>query len=70
MVFEVFCSVGYLRLHINNHLTWILANFYNAFMSSGTFPNVLNTDIVSPVYYKRNPQQFDNYRPISTLSIL
>ena len=38
-------------------------------MSSGTFQNVLKTDIVSPVYYKRNPQQFDNYRPISTLSI-
>ena len=47
----------------------ILANFYNAFMSSGTFPNVLKTGIVSPVYKKGNPQQFDNYRPISTLSI-
>ena len=46
-----------------------LANFCNAFMSSGTFPNFLKTGIVSPVYNKRNPQQFDNYRPISTLSI-
>ena len=47
----------------------ILANFYNAFMSSGTFPNVLKTSIVSPVYKKGNPQQFYNYKPISTLSI-
>ena len=38
-------------------------------MSSGTFPSVLKTDIVSPVYKKGTPQQFDNYRPISTLSI-
>ena len=38
-------------------------------MSSDTFPNVLKTGIVSPVYKKGNPQQFDNYRPISTLSI-
>ena len=38
-------------------------------MSSGTFPSVLKTGIVSPVYKKGNPQQFDNYRPISTLSI-
>ena len=47
----------------------ILAKFYNTFMSSGTFPSVLKTGIVSPVYKKGNPQQFDNYRPISTLSI-
>ena len=47
----------------------ILAKFYNTFMSSGTFPSVLKTGIVSPVYKKGNPQQFDNYRLISTLSI-
>ena len=38
-------------------------------MSSGTFPSVLKTGIVSPVYKKGNPQQFENYRLISTLSI-
>ena len=47
----------------------ILAKFYNTFMSFGTFPSVLKTGIVSPVYKKGNPQQFYNYRPISTLSI-
>ena len=38
-------------------------------MSSGKFPNVLKYGIVSPVYKKGNPWQFDTYRPISTLSI-
>ena len=28
---------------------------------------IIKTGIVSPVYKKGNPQQFDNYRPISTL---
>ena len=47
----------------------ILSNFYNLFMSSGTFPVILKTGIVSPVYKKGNQQRFDNYRPISTLPI-
>ena len=47
----------------------ILSNFYNLFMSSGTFPVILKTGIVSPVYTKGNEQLFDNYRPISTLPI-
>ena len=38
-------------------------------MSSGTFPVILKTGIVSPVYTKGNEQLFDNYRPISTLPI-
>ena len=38
-------------------------------MSSGTFPDILKTGIVSPVYKKGNQQLFDNYRPISTLPI-
>ena len=38
-------------------------------MSSGTFPVILKTGIVSPVYKKGNQQLFDNYRPISTLPI-
>ena len=38
-------------------------------MSSGTFPVILKTGIVSPVYKKGNQQLFDNYRSISTLPI-
>ena len=47
----------------------ILAKFFNAFISSGIFPKILKTGIVSPVYKKGDPQKFDNYRPISTLPV-
>ena len=36
-------------------------------MRSGTFPVILKTGIVSPVYKKGNQQLFDNYRPILTI---
>ena len=47
----------------------ILHKFLNIFLSSGIFPEILKTSIVSPVYKKGNPQLFENYRPISTLPI-
>ena len=43
--------------------------YHNLFMSSGKFPIILKTGIVSPVYKKGKQQLFDNYRPISTLPI-
>ena len=45
----------------------ILSTFYNKFMSSGIFPNILKIAIVCPVYKKDDPQKLENYRPISTL---
>ena len=54
---------------ISSVISPILAKFFNMFMSSGIFPNILKTGIVSPVYKKGDPQKFDNYRPISTLPI-
>ena len=53
----------------SNFLSPVLAVFYNKFMYSGIFPDILKTGIVSPVYKKGNPQLLDNYRPISTLPI-
>ena len=53
----------------SNFLSPVLAVFYNKFMHSGIFPDILKTGIVSPVYKKGNPQLLDNYRPISTLPI-
>ena len=46
-----------------------LAGFLNSFMESGIFPNILKIGKVTPVFKKGDPQQFDNYRPISILPI-
>ena len=46
-----------------------LAGFFNFFMESGTFPKILKTGKITPVFKKGNPQIFDNYRPISLLPI-
>ena len=50
-------------------LSPLLSKFYNKFMSSGLFPQILKVAIVSPVYKKDDPQKLDNYRPISTLPV-
>ena len=48
----------------SNFLSPVLAKFYNNFMHSSIFPEILKTGIVSPVYKKGSPQLLDNYRKI------
>ena len=55
--------------NISTLISPILSKFFNTFMSSGIFPNILKIGLVSPVFKKGDPQKFDNYRPISTLPI-
>lgn len=47
----------------------VLTRFYNEFMRTGIFPDILKTGLISPIYKKGNPQLFDNYRPVSTLPL-
>ena len=47
----------------------ILCEYYNTFLMKGTFPNILKTGKVTPIYKKGNSQLLENYRPISTLPI-
>ena len=47
----------------------ILCKLYNNCMLTGTFPNILKTAKITPVYKKGNRECFENYRPIATLPI-
>ena len=41
-----------------------LAGYFNNFMESGNFPEILKLGIITPVHKKGDTQLFDNYRPI------
>ena len=44
-------------------------NFFNKFLDNGIFPTILKTGLITPIFKKGDPRQFDNYRPVSTLPI-
>ena len=46
-----------------------LVNFFNKFLDNGIFPIILKTGLITPIFKKGDPRQFDNYRPVSTLPI-
>ena len=39
-------------------------------MNVGIFPDILKVGQISPIFKKGDPQQFGNYRPVSTLPVL
>ena len=47
----------------------IVSRYLNKLMSNGIFPDILKTGRITPVFKKGNPEEIENYRPISTLSI-
>ena len=51
------------------HISRKLSTFFNNFMEEGTFPEVLKTGKITPIYKKDDPQKFGNYRPVSVLPI-
>ena len=46
-----------------------LSGFLNKFMENGYFPVILKTGKITPIFKKGDPQQLDNYRPVSVIPI-
>ena len=50
-------------------ITPILKQYYNDFMQTGYFPDILKVGKITPVFKKGDQEKFKNYRPVSTLPI-
>ena len=46
-----------------------LCKLYNQYMSAGSFPDLLKTSKITPVYKKGNKKLIENYRPVATIPI-
>lgn len=54
---------------INDTIAPTLTVLYNKCMTEGVFPDDLKIGKITPIYKKGNPENLQNYRPISTLPI-
>ena len=50
-------------------ITPILTKYFNRFMQTGDFPDILKIGKITPIFKKDDQEKFENYRPISTLPI-
>ena len=46
-----------------------VSGFFNKFMITGEFPDILKIGKITPIFKKGNPQLLDNYRPVSIIPI-
>ena len=46
-----------------------LSGFFNKFMETGKFPEILKIGKITPIFKKGDPQLLDNYRPVSVIPI-
>ena len=46
-----------------------LSNFFNIFIKTGVFPNILKVGKITPIFKTGDSQLFDNYRPISMIPL-
>ena len=53
----------------NDTIAPTLSALYNKCLSTGVFPEVLKVGKITPIFKKGNPENIQNYRPISTLPI-
>ena len=55
---------------LKNDISEQLADLFNLFFTTSTFPTLLKTDKVIPIHKKYSKSNLTNYRPISLLSNL
>ena len=46
-----------------------LSGFFNQFLESGSFPDILKVGKITPIFKKGDPRLLDNYRPVSMLPV-
>ena len=55
--------------HIKDSISYPLTNIVNLSFEQGVFPSELKFAIITPLYKAKDPMFFNNYRPISLLSV-
>lgn len=61
---------AFLLKKLSHVVSPILSNIFNLCMSQGIYPDKLKIARVTPVFKAGSPSLFNNYRPISVLSVL
>ena len=54
---------------IKDSISYPLANMVNLSFEQGVFPDELKIAVITPLYKAKDPMFFNNYRPISFLSV-
>ena len=55
--------------HIKDSISYPLINIINLSFEQGVFPSELKSAVITPLYKAKDPMFFNNYRPISFLSV-
>ena len=55
--------------HIKDSISYPLTNIVNLSFEQGVFPSELKFAVVTPLFKAKDPMFFNNYRPISLLSV-
>ena len=55
--------------HIKESMSFPLTNMINLSFEQGVFPSELKFAVITPLYKAKDPMFFNNYRPISLLSM-
>ena len=55
--------------HIKEYISYPLTNIVNLSFEQGVFPKVLKIAVIKPLFKAKDPSFFNNYRPISLLSV-